>query len=337
MTLGIPEKLRAFFGNWKARIDLARRLSRKTPTHGWQRRRIKVVSSKDSSSLIEIWKMPRVTLRVRFSAFHESTYADRLPVAIYAFVLTKPSVTRAVINIHDSGDRNASDQIAFSSNSSASLLIPDPDYFNNKGYQHFRDAIPSQRPWHEREDMIVWRGSTTGTGRVPDDPGDYLAADVLPRLRLCAVFKPVANADVKIYQCPQKRDPARLERELRQAGLFGEFQQPHDWLHRKFAIDIDGNSNAWSNLFTRLLMGCCVIKVSSPKKFRQWYYDRLEPWKNFVPVRSDLVDLIEKIEWCRAHEEECARIASAGQELARAMTVDAEMQDAVRRINERLG
>ncbi len=82
----------------------------------------------------------------------------------------------------------------------------------------------------------------------------------------------------------------------------------------------------------RLLLGCCILKIQSQHGFRQWYYDRLKPWRHYVPVREDMSDLIEKIDWCRYHDADCAEIASAGQALARAMTVEGEISEAVRRL-----
>lgn len=63
---------------------------------------------------------------------------------------------------------------------------------------------------------------------------------------------------------------------------------------RRFALDVDGNTNAWANLFQRLLLGCCVIKVASPFGYRQWYYDDLVPWVHYVPVRADMADLVDR-------------------------------------------
>ena len=94
----------------------------------------------------------------------------------------------------------------------------------------------------------------------------------------------------------QSVEPERDRRNLEQAGILAGYVDQMTWLVRKFALDIDGNTNAWSNLFTRLLAGCCVIKIASPLGFRQWYYDELKPWQHFVPVRADLSDLREKIE-----------------------------------------
>jgi len=67
-------------------------------------------------------------------------------------------------------------------------------------------------------------------------------------------------------------------------------------------------------------------------RFRQWYYDRLMPWRHFVPVRADMSDLVEKIAWCRGHDGECAAIAAAGRAFAHAVTVEAEIADAARRL-----
>lgn len=40
-----------------------------------------------------------------------------------------------------------------------------------------------------------------------------------------------------------------------------------------------------------------------------WYFPLLQPNVDHVPVKADLSDLQEKIEWCRAHDEECEKIA----------------------------
>jgi hypothetical protein len=144
-------------------------------------------------------------------------------------------------------------------------------------------------------------------------------------------------ADVRFVTLAQSAEPAQDRRRLEQAGIIGGRIDPRTWLVRKFAIDIDGNSNAWSNLFTRLLAGCCVIKVASPLGYRQWYYGSLRPWQHFVPVEADLSDLREKIDWCRMHDRQCAEIAAAGRDFAVRRTFETEMSAAVETLNERLG
>ena len=58
----------------------------------------------------------------------------------------------------------------------------------------------------------------------------------------------------------------------------------------------------------------CILRVKSPR--RQWYHQRLKPWEHLVPVRADLADLGERLEWCSKHRQDCAEIAAAGRALA---------------------
>lgn len=35
----------------------------------------------------------------------------------------------------------------------------------------------------------------------------------------------------------------------------------------------------------------------------EWYYDILKPWVHYVPVKRDLSDLVEKIEWLKENDD----------------------------------
>ena len=120
---------------------------------------------------------------------------------------------------------------------------------------------------------------------------------------------------------------------LAEADLIGDFVPTNDWGHMKYAIDIDGWTNAWSNLMQRLKLGCCVLKVQSPFGYRQWYYDSLIPWQHYVPVSADLTDLAERVDWVRSNREKARAIAAEGQELAMKMTFDSETAVAIDAIN----
>jgi hypothetical protein len=83
--------------------------------------------------------------------------------------------------------------------------------------------------------------------------------------------------------------------------------------HYRFLIDIDGAASAWS-FFEKLLLGGCILKVGSP--FEQWFYSELTEWQHFVPVRQDLSDLFEKIEWCHGNQDEARAIGERAQQFA---------------------
>jgi hypothetical protein len=227
--------------------------------------------------------------------------------------------------------------VGFCSSDPRAILVPDSDFFNSRGYADARKLAATAPPWRERSDAIVWRGATRGFGDIADEgmsPGNL---KLLPRTRMCLILKEVPRADGGFTHVAQSKNQEKDKTRLRRAGLLAGRVPLPEWTRRRFAIDIDGNTNAWSNLFNRLLLGCCVIKVGSERDFRQWYYGDLVPWRHYVPVKPDMSDMVEKIEWCRSHPDECEAIASEGQALAMAMTLERELARGVQTINRAFG
>ena len=73
-------------------------------------------------------------------------------------------------------------------------------------------------------------------------------------------------------------------------------------------------------LFTKLLTGCPVLKVASRRGLQQWYYDRLRPWINYIPVEAEMEDLADKVLWLRSNDDVARRIGAAGRDLADSLT-----------------
>jgi hypothetical protein len=226
--------------------------------------------------------------------------------------------------------------LGFCSNLRDTLLVPDRGFQASGGYARHRRQALAAPAFGDRDDAIVWRGSPTGFGLLANATMQPHDADLRQRVRMCLLL---AQADghlrVDARIVPGRGLPADVAAAYYQSGIAGEPLPEGSWLGRQFAIDIDGNSNAFTNLFIRLLYGCCVIKVASPLGYRQWYYERLEPWRHYVPVAADLSDLVERIEWCRGHAEKCRAIAHAGQSLALAMTPAEENRRTVALIRNR--
>lgn len=223
----------------------------------------------------------------------------------------------------------------FCSNAAGAILVLDADFFNSRGYAGTRAL--ATLPWRERGDAIVWRGATTGIGAVTARDMSGRNPALIPRTRLCLILKDVPGTDAAFVKVRGSWNWAIDRARLWAAGLSGRRIGLSAWARLRFAIDVDGNTNAWSNLFNRLLLGCCVIKVGSERGFRQWYYDDLVPWRHYVPVKPDMSDLAEKIAWCRDHSDECEAIATAGRALAMSMTFERELARGVAAINRAFG
>ena len=82
----------------------------------------------------------------------------------------------------------------------------------------------------------------------------------------------------------------------------------------KYLIYIEGHCAACRYGFM-MQLGSVILKVeSSCVAGEMWYFPLLRPYHDHVPVKADMSDLQEKIEWCRTHDDECRAIAAnAGQ------------------------
>ena len=225
------------------------------------------------------------------------------------------------------GDDPSQARFAPSSRVQDQIAIPDPFFFRDQGFSAERARAVSAPDWSDRSDVVAWRGALNGFGKIAFDEGAVSDPMVLARLRLVLRLRGVQECDASLVLIPDSF--ARWRQVLGQLGLIGEKLPEASWLTRKYAVDIDGFSNTWSNLLIRMLYGCCVLKVESQLGYRQWYYDRIKPFEHYVPVRADMSDLLEKIDWARSHQKEAQEIAAAGQRFAIALDFEAGKRDAV--------
>lgn len=250
---------------------------------------------------------------------------------VFIDLLTDPAIEPGVYpcDMSDAASKEGR-VLAFCSNRPDDVLVPDRGFYLGGGYARTRKDAATAPAWEERNGEILWRGGPTGVGLKFTESMQVDDQDLIQRARMCLAARNVPGADIKF--AVTSRYSEDVADAYKNAGIAGGFIPPAEWSSRKFAIDIDGYSNAFSNYYTRMLMGCCVIKVASPFGFKQWYYDELEPWKHYVPVAADLSDLAERIVWSQNNDRECKEIAAAAQQFAFSKTPDTERPVTVQRI-----
>ncbi len=229
------------------------------------------------------------------------------------------------------GDYAKSDGLAFCSNRENQILIPDTDFISTRGYEdmrlYFRD---NPVPWEQKKEILFWRGSSTGIS------SSGIWRD-LQRIKLCELASNAekqALFDVGLSSIVQLNRSA--ENEIKTLGYLKDHKSIRIIHSFKYLIDVDGNSNAWSSLFLKLLSGSVVLKVESAGGYRQWYYDRLIPWQHYVPVNKDLSDLQEKLIWLRDNDQEARRMANSSQDFAFQTSLEKELFDGINLIKENL-
>jgi hypothetical protein len=223
--------------------------------------------------------------------------------------------------------------IGFCARDARVKLIPDPHFWEDRGYFNLREEFRKLWiPWQDRKAVAFWRGSSTGQGALTVE-----SVQTLPRFRLCTLSTATSASDfldaklTAICQARTPEDEARIRSFGESHGVMGPPINQTDFIRYRYQIDIDGNSNSWS-LLIKLLMGSCVLKVQSD--FAQWYYDDLQPWKHYIPVKADLSDLGERIGWCRQNDEDARHIAENGKRYANGIVFGTEMTRAADRFAE---
>ena len=165
------------------------------------------------------------------------------------------------------------------------LLLPQDDGIFEHGLRYYiwPELLPK---WEDRLPILFWRGS--GSRR-----SGFLRRDVVLKL------SENPNADVKfisnwIYSEDQVPE-----------YCFGENTNYLDFAKYKMVLIIDGNgiSSAHSWCFG---IGCVPFMITN-NDF--WFKHLLVPFGNYIPIKYDLSDLEEKIEWVLEHDLEAREIA----------------------------
>ena len=156
-----PEPFKKWTRPFRLRLRLGRYLS--ATLKAWH---LKLVDGVGPWNVVEIVRDGRA-LVLRLPGLKEIGddrihfyYRVFLPVIIYLFSRTQPSVERVVAELSD-GSADASNRLLFSGNLANAILVPDPEFFNTHGYALLRQKLKEQRPWPERNAQIVWRGATS--------------------------------------------------------------------------------------------------------------------------------------------------------------------------------
>ena len=173
--------------------------------------------------------------------------------------------------------------------------------------------------WSDRVPTAFFRGSATGAGTTPETN---------QRLRLAQMSQsesrqhdgvPLLDAGITSWNMRDKKSAGQPVDHIRpdqlEIGL-----QPYVPLvsQRRYRYLIYADGHCAASRYSQMMRsGSLILKVESRGAGHQlWFFPLLEPFVDHVPVRADLSDLHERIEWCLAHDDECARMAARARALA---------------------
>ncbi|KAF8186581.1 glycosyl transferase family 90-domain-containing protein [Mycena galopus ATCC 62051] len=202
----------------------------------------------------------------------------------------------------------------------ADVLMPGEFFYRNSGWAG-KFEHPDDVRWEDKKDVLYWRGKSNG-GHIRGT--NYLS---FPRFRLMDLAAQKENVekglfDVRItewheWHCTDNCDPAPIRAAY---NITGDSVPREEAYGYKYLLDVDGNT--FSGRYLGLLRsGGLVFKSTA---FAEFFTPWLIPYEHFIPVRPDLADLPDKIEWAKRNDAEAHRIQETGRVFAEQVLTDAQ-------------
>ncbi|KAF3695058.1 KDEL motif-containing protein 1 Precursor [Channa argus] len=186
------------------------------------------------------------------------------------------------------------------SNNTRDIVMPTYDLtesvLETMGRQHLCGMSSSANtgpPWSEKNDTAFWRGRDSRQERL----------DLVKLSRAHPHIIDAAFTNFFFF----KHDENLYGPLVKHVSFF-------DFFKYKYQINVDGTVAAYRLPY--LLAGDSVV-LKQDSAYYEHFYNELRPWEHYIPVRADLGDLLEKVQWARDHDEEAKKIALAGQQFAR--------------------
>ncbi len=172
------------------------------------------------------------------------------------------------------------------------------------------DAIDNAlylHPWNSRIEKVFWRGSPTDmwSGGCYSPENWHLHA----RGKACWLSQKhphlidASFTNIHSFLVCNGNDLA-LRRILPQSVHVSI----EDHLDYKYQLQITGLMANFPRDRWQFYSNSVVFRHECPHEM--FWYGLIKPWEHYIPIASDLSDLLEKIDWAKTHDEECRQIAA---------------------------
>ncbi|KAJ6584860.1 glycosyl transferase family 90-domain-containing protein [Mycena capillaripes] len=183
------------------------------------------------------------------------------------------------------------------------ILFPSQYYYRASRWS--AKMPPNNIAWSDKKSQLYWRGMSNGGHIIGDNYRSF------PRFRLIELArKHTELIDAKMTSfakghCGEDCDRDRI---IEEYNITGPLAPKKEMQQYKYLLDVDGNT--FSGRFLALLKSGSLVFKSTV--FEEYFNDWILPYEHYIPVKPDLSDLVEKVEWAIAHEGEARRIQETG-------------------------
>lgn len=213
-------------------------------------------------------------------------------------------------------------------------------------YRHWKlpDSVPA--PWDQRRPELFWRGQPTGMSYILNEDAEpirtgirshrnwlmnFLTAEAAEdeemfdlwaptyqRLQAVNLCQSIPGTDVRfVPMYNDDRKPMDVAAKYLGTDIVAErLDKEAHWAAQqacKYILCLPGN-DVPTSLRMDLLSGG-VMLMPRPFWESEWFFG-LTPHVHYIPLRADLEDLEERLDWCRDNDQHCKEVAAAARAFA---------------------
>jgi hypothetical protein len=159
--------------------------------------------------------------------------------------------------------------------------------------------------WDDKVPIAIFRGASTGKGVTIATNPRLKASFISYKGDGTLLDAGITSWNLRLRKLENSRKLQTIDYKSLPFGLV-PYKAFKDQAKNKYILHIAGHVSAF-RLSMELATRSVVLKVAS--EWKVWYEDKLTEYIHFVPVKSDLSDLLTQIQWCKEHDDECRQIA----------------------------
>lgn len=196
----------------------------------------------------------------------------------------------------------------------ADVLMPTYEDWARAKYQRDSATLPTsfksypvienKIPWMSKKDIAVFRGSSTGAGVTPNTNQRLRALELSEKFPN-HLDVGITKWNTRIRKHISSKFLDTIERSSYPKAAPLSLQEQTD--KYKYILTLEGHVAAY-RLSYELSSNSLILLAGS--RWKLWFSQFLKPFVHYVPIKENLSDLIEKIEWCRNNDTECQRIVA---------------------------
>eukprot|EP00978_Attheya_sp_CCMP212_P032104 scaffold123773_cov49-Attheya_sp.AAC.2 len=175
-------------------------------------------------------------------------------------------------------------------------------------HRHFSLAshVPNwDIPWNDKKPVAIWRGGPPQNPKWRYKEHMALLNTIAMKWRLVSRHSNSSSVDAKFAFRFNGDD--EIYSFIPESYCGGDLMPPAEQLLNKYLLSIEGNDVS-SGLKWMLFSNSVVLMP--PIQYESWAMESLlEPYVHFIPVKPDLSDVEDQIQWAEANQEKAQRIA----------------------------